>query len=93
MELLCWNKVVRAGKNIVVLSVRDWIRVEAELGPLVPISAICKLVGRTKQAVWDRIHRGSCPVARVYGQAFVPLDYWSSGGGTESGVVKERDRQ
>lgn len=76
-----------------VLTVRDWLRVEADLGPLVPISAICKLVGRTKQAVWDRIHRGSCPVARVYGQAFVPLDYWSSSGSEGLGVDKERDRQ
>lgn len=75
-------------KNVVVLSVRDWLRVEADFGPLVPVSALCRLVGRTKQAVWDRIHRGSCPVVRLGegGQVFVPLDYWSSSGVPKAAV-------
>lgn len=76
-------------RNIVVVSVRDWLRVEADLGPLVPINALCRLVGKSKQSVWGRIQRGSVPVVRVSGQAFVPVDYWSTSRVGDQGLEKE----
>jgi len=81
-----------ARKNLVVLTVGDFVRIEADLGPLVPVAALCKLVGKTKQAVWGRIGRGSCPVVWVWGQAFVPVDYWSTVRRGAAAVKKESDR-
>lgn len=76
-----------------VLDVAGFVRVEADFGPLVPISAAVKLWHVTKQAVWDRIRRGTLPCVRVWGQAFVPLDQGSSIHGSDPGVKGNQDEQ
>lgn len=64
---------MRTSKNRIVLRVRDWLEVEADLGPLVPVAVIAKLLGVGRRRAYRWAERGSVPVVRVYGQVFVPL--------------------
>lgn len=80
-------------KNVVVVSVGQWVRIEADFGPLVPIGVAARLWAVSKQAVWDRVRRGTLPVVRCFGQAFVPLDERSSSRASDAEVISELDRQ
>lgn len=84
---------MRRSRNVVVLDVAGFLRVEADFGPLVPIYAATRLWRVSKQAVWDRIRRGTLPCVRVWGQAFVPLNRQSSIHGSDSGVKVNQDEQ
>jgi len=64
---------VNERKNVVVVDLPGFCRVEADLGPLVPVSVVAKLLGCARRRVYRWIERGSVPVVRVWGQAFLPV--------------------
>lgn len=64
---------MKTGKNRIVLRVADWIEVEADLGPLVPVAVVAKLLGVGRRRAYRWVERGSVPVVRVYGQPFLPV--------------------